>query len=364
LILTESVTNFVNDKSGLGFFLCKNIVDSYDNIQDAPKEKKISTAANDFIGGALSWMTTTPLACAATYGLATLGRLEGDNPLSKIVRTVCKPFNMGLGEEMKNAKTLHPLKYLAKVSGNAVKSVLNIARKQDAKLELSSLKIEEFFPRLRNTLAKNGGGIFRFVMIMFVFSALFKKPVDAIMQKIFGKPYNKGEEDRKKQLEEQGKQIIPELGITQNELMEKIQKNPHALDNVQNNPELTKKLQENPKLLLDLLDGKDINASKTTSDKKTGLSEANLNYINSKGKTKAAATDLNNSSNIGNTTNFFLNKDKNEQRQEEETSYDTATYIPSSAFTAKSSVSTDLQKEIDKAFKSSDKLLKKGEKLI
>jgi len=74
LILTESITNFVNDKSGLGFFLCKNMVDSYDNIQDAPKEKKLATAADDFLGSAATWTLTTPLAVGATYGLATLSK--------------------------------------------------------------------------------------------------------------------------------------------------------------------------------------------------------------------------------------------------------------------------------------------------
>jgi len=269
---------------------------------------------------------------------------------------------------MRNAETIQPLKAAAAGLQNIIKSLFNIGRSADAKLPMTTLNYTQgFMKRLKNTLVKDGGGIFRFVMIMFVFSALFKKPVDAIIHKVFGKPYNRAEEERKKQLEEQGKQVIPELGITQNELMEKIQKNPDALKNLQNDPELTKKLQQNPKLLLDVLDGKDI-ANSQTSKNKEGLSDANIKYVQrqtSKAQNMRNATapsNLNYSQNISTSANLFSKPQEKETQQE--AGYDSATYVPSSEFSAKSNVSADLKKEIDIAFRDSDKLLKKAEKLI
>ncbi len=41
LFPTEAISNFVNDKSGLGFFLCGMIMNLYNNVQDAPKDKKL-----------------------------------------------------------------------------------------------------------------------------------------------------------------------------------------------------------------------------------------------------------------------------------------------------------------------------------
>jgi uncharacterized ion transporter superfamily protein YfcC len=61
---------------------------------------------------------------------------------------------------------------------------------------------------------------------MFVFSPIFSKPINAAIHKIFGKPYDPDEAQKAKELEAQKAQVIPELGITQGELMEKIEKNP------------------------------------------------------------------------------------------------------------------------------------------
>lgn len=324
LVTTESISNFVNDKSGLGAFLGKNIVDSYDNIQDAPKGKKLSTAANDFLGSAASWVIATPLAFKATYGLATLARLEGNNPVSKVVKNLCKVFDMGLNEV--------PLDKSAGI-----------------------------LKRITNQLKRKGGGTLRLVLVIFVFASLFRKPIDAVMHKIFGKPYSKNEEEKQKAQEAAKNQVIPELGITQGELIEKINNNPEALKKAQNDPELTKKLQENPKLLLDLLDGKDISKAPQTQ-KRQGLSEANMNFI----KRQQNSSKLGNTSQLENNpsqVNLF-SKPKNDKK-EETTSKDTATYIPSSQFKAKtSSISPELEGELGKMNAKTEKLLKKAEQFI
>ena len=74
--------------------------------------------------------------------------------------------------------------------------------------------------------------------------------------------------------------IIPELGITQGELLNKLNKNPDLDKILMENPELVGEIQKNPKKLLDVLDGK-INSPK--SKQKTVISPANQKLINKKG---------------------------------------------------------------------------------
>ena len=88
-------------------------------------------------------------------------------------------------------------------------------------------------PALFKKLAGMAGGAGRFALIMFIFSSMFRKPIDAIIHKIFGKPYDKGAEEQKKKLEEEQNAIIPELGISQKELVEKMQNNPQAMQRLQ-----------------------------------------------------------------------------------------------------------------------------------
>lgn len=178
------------------------------------------------------------------------------------------------------------------------------------------------------------GGIGRFILI-FSLGQLIGKPINKLCDKIFGKPYNKDEELRKQQEETQMNQITPELGVSQNELMEKIRNNPSILEKLQDDPELNKKIQENPKLLLDLLDGKDI--SKTTCFKRDvqtdqSLSQANESYL----------------------------------KKQQSKSKDTATYIPSSQFKTKStsSMAPELQGELGRMSTKTEKLLKQAQRYV
>lgn len=319
LIPTESISNFVNDKSGMGALLCASIMSLYNNVQDAPKEKRLATVADDYVGTMGSIAISTPLAFATTYGLASLKNLEGKSFISKYV-----------------------LKPLGKIFGVGLDSIA-----KDGTITAGS---KNFFKRF-------GGGALRFTLIMFVFSNWFSKPIRGAIHKIFGKPYNATEEQQKAQLEAQKKQIIPELGITQEEFAKKIEQNPQVLEKIQNNDELAQKIAQNPKLLLDLLDGKDISNSPSTNNnvaskpkQNQGLSPANMSLI---GKT-------NNKQEL-----FSPKKEEQTQTTTQQQVQDTATYIPSSTFVAKTNtISAEQSQEVEMALANADKALKRAEKFI
>ncbi len=303
---TESISNFVNDKSGLGAFLCSSIMALYNNVQDAPKEKKVATIADDYIGTMGSIAISTPLAFATTYGLASLKNLDSKKGIfAKPLRLIGKFFGMGLNE------------YDA--AGRAVGAT-------------------------NNKFLRGAGGALRFALIMFIFSPFFAKPIKKIVNKIFGKPYNASEAAQEKQLQEQRNTLIPELGITQGELEEKIKANPQALAKIQSDPMLLREIQANPKLILDILDGKEVK----TKQKDKLVSPANLNLINNSKR------------------NLFSSggaiKEENEASEQIQ---DTATYIPSSEFTANpSSLSEAQTQEYKQIMQESDKVLKEAEKYI
>ncbi len=307
----ESITNFVNDKSGLGAFLCASILSLYNNVQDAPKEKKVATIANDYIGTMGSIAISTPLAFATTYGLASLKNLDGNRSfLSKILKGIGKFFGMGLD----------------KIDSNGTISKTN------------------------SKFIRFAGGALRFFLIMSVFSPFFSKPIKKVINKIFGKPYDANEAKREEMLQQQRNTVIPELGITAGEFEEKIKANPDAINKVQSDPALANELKRNPKLILDILDGKEIK----TKPKDKLLSPANMNLINDKSKTSQ-----------NDKRELFGLENKKETKDNSTISQDTATYIPSSQFTAKNTTLSEVQnQEYQQIMTKADEALKNAEKYI
>ncbi len=339
IVFSESISNFGNDKSGLGAFLTFNLINSFDRIQDTPKGKKKAVIAEETVGSVANWVITTPLAFGATYGLATLGNLakatNSNSAFAKILTPVLtvigKVFGTGLNAGAKNAVIAESIKD----AGLGTKL-------------LGALKMS------KNSAIGTVGGIFRLAMVLFVFSSIFRKPVDKVIHKIFGDPTDKNANTTQSQ-QQQINQVIPELGISQKELMEKIQKNPQALEKIQNDPEAIKKLQQNPKLLLDVLDGKDINSlNASTSQSNPTMSPSLASRLNNSGQ------------------NFATEKmDKKEQTQAPSASttpttsnYDTATYIPSSEYIAKSVEYDDATiSKMNSVLAASDKVLEQFEKV-
>ncbi len=328
----ESITNFVNDKSGLGFFLGLQIFGMYNNALDAPEGKKIATVADDFVGTLGSIAIATPLAFGATYGLATLGNLKGTTLLSKILKQPGKFFSIGLN----------------KYEG-----------------------VNTFKPGSKNIIPRGFGLLLRFALIQRVFSPMIQKPIYNFIHKVFGKPYDKNEEEQKRLIEEQKNTLIPELGITQGQLLEKIQSNPQVLEKIQKDPMLQREVASNPKVLVDLLDGKEPEKKpiklcpaneellkKAKMNQTAGTQQNNIELNKTEQPTNLAQNNnLNKTAPQTNETNPFDNKT-------EEKPIDSATYIPSSDFIAKNSISDSKNQELNQAFAKADKVLSKAEQFI
>ncbi len=344
----ESVSNFYNDKSGMGFFLCYQMLNLFNNVQDAPKEQKVSTVADDFITTMGGFVLATPLAFKATYGLATLANLKGESIFTKILKPVGKFFNMGLDKIAADSTITSPKGKLGWIGGKV-------------------------------------GGVMRFVLIMVTFSNMFRKPIQKLTHKIFGKPYDPAEAERQAQIETQKNTIIPELGITQGEFIEKINSNPQAIEALQNKPQLLAQMQKNPKLLIDYLDGKPIDENPiATNISKNGLSPANSAILNrgtnrnlnpNLNQNPAAAAPLLNNNAGTNTNAIDLQKTQNENAatienkteevKNETKNIDNVTYIPSSDFVAKDSNYTDTQtQQINEAMAKADKVLARAEQYM
>lgn len=313
---TESITNFVNDKSGLGFFLGQSIFGLYNNVQDAPKDKKAATVADDYIGTIGSIAIATPLAFASTYGLASLKNLKGDTIITKGLKQVGKFFGMGLERFAKDGKSLGATS---------------------------------------NPVIKLAGGALRFVLVMFVFSPKFQQPIRNAIHKIFGKPYDKAAEEQQQKLEQEKNTIIPELGITQGEFVEKINSNPAAIEKIQQDPELAAELQKNPKKLLDLLDGKEVSKVPATEESTNGLSPLNSKVVAQQPQQPQQAQQAQQAPSA---------QPQAQAQTVTDTQIDTATYVPSSKFVAKNSISPEQSQEIDKAMAKADKILAKAQQYI
>lgn len=309
-LVGDQVSNFVNDKSGFGVFLTYSLFSQVQSIMDAPKEKRMTNALNEIATGSMGWMVSMPLTYAAIYKTANLRKLKGKGIVYSILRNIGRVMGVGL-----DRKTL-------------LGGPVGIA-----------------------------GGVMRFMLAMFIISPFIGKQISKICAKIFGKPYNKEEAEKERQIEEQKKQIVPELGITQGELIEKIEKNPQAIQKLQTDEKLAYTISQNPKALLDLLDNKEvqyIEPPKSPASQGIILSPANKGRLNNK-------TNMNTNSMAKNKTqNNSANNSVSEQKN-----VDSATYIPSSEFVApKNTLSPEQQSEYDAVMSKADKYLKAAEKYI
>lgn len=322
-IVTESISNYVCDAATINAIVIPSFISLFNSVQEAPKEQKAATLASSFASDIGSLTVVMPTAGAITYGIANLSKLNGKGILKTPLRAIGKVFALGLD----------------KTANQAAKSMKWFSK--------------DFFKKLGNSAVRWGGGAFRLVMIMFVFSSMINKPIEKLVQKVFGKPYNKEEAEKAKQLEEQKKQVIPELGITQGELMEKMEKNPQAMQKLQTDEKLMYTVAQNPKAILDLLDNKEvqyIEPPKSPASQGKILSPANQNRIS------------------GNSTNAVSKKPDTKTSnsiKKETTQVDSATYIPSSAFTASdTTLSPEQKSHLDAVMARADKALAAAEKYI
>ncbi len=261
LFPSEAISNFGNDKSGLGFFLCGMIMNLYNNVQDAPKEKKAATMADDFMGTIGSLAITTPLACATMYGLATLKNVKGTTAISKyLLKPVGKFFGAGLDQKWK--------KVIANPSGS---------------------KVKDFFRQVPGRTVGFAGGLMRLLLVMLVFQGMFGKPVKNVTNKIFGKPYDPLEEEQMKQMQAQAQQmenVMKNLNLTEEQMVAKLQANPEFVMALQNDAEALQAIQKDPTLLLQLIAALPDNGAAGLQNQNTGVqgsagySSLLNNYVN------------------------------------------------------------------------------------
>lgn len=324
-LVGDQISNFVNDKSGMGILLCANLIGNFNKLQDAPKEKKVKTALNDAASGSLQWLVAMPIAYSAVYGVASLSKMPKEQGfLTGVARNIGSFFAVGLNNKQ---VTQGGLAGLLKKFANVTKGAF--------------------------------GGVMRFVLVGFVLHTFISGKIDNLCAKIFGKPYNPEEEAKAKELEEQRNTVIPQLGITQGEFQDKLEKNPAAIQRLQNDPKLVEAIDKNPKLMLDLLDGKEIDLNEVT--KKT-QSTTNSPMLEEMIKKQQNSTPTNKADLFGTKSNKEIQQ---EQTNEETKQKDSATYIPSSKFIAKTQpLSNEAQQEYNRLMTRSDKILAEAEKYI
>ncbi len=222
LIPTESISNFVNDKSGMGAtMLFLPIVGLFSRVQDAPKEKKVATITDDFVGTIGTIAIASPFAFAATYGLGSLKNTEGKGLVRSALRAIGRFFGLGL-DKIKDGKIVPPKQYTNKI-------------------------INTFVSGFRKIKGICGGG-FRAYLIMFAFAGLFAKPIRNTIHKIFGKPYEPEAEAAKKAQEEAQKALQEQLQAA----MVKLQAHPEILQVIESDPHAMAAIQKDPSILIQL----------------------------------------------------------------------------------------------------------------
>jgi len=319
LFLGESVSNNVADLATINMIISvPMLVSLFNTVQEAPKEQKVATLADNFVGGLGQMALSLPITSSIVYGAASLKNIKGNNPLKWIGSII------GMG--------------LPKITDKGIINETNI-------------------------LKRFGGGAFRLWAIMFFLSPKISDLITKGVHKIFGKPYDKEEEQKAKELEEQAKQIIPELGISQGEFLEKLQKNPQAIQRLQTDIKLAQMAQANPKIILDLLDGKEVDTStfKPAYDGSKLISPLNSKILANRTNKVPSQTSIN--SNVQNSATQEI-ADTTVQKQNNSTSVDTATYIPSSTFNIQTSLSPEQQTKYDAMMTKADKALANAQKYI
>ncbi len=144
-----------------------------------------------------------------------------------------------------------PFKFIGKVLGGGYKAETVMPF-----IKENGNKITDTLSKAKYALKTKGGGALRFAAVMFVISPLIAKPITALTHKIFGKPYDAEAEAKKKQEEEAKKaqdEAIKNLGMTEEQLMAKLEAHPEIIQAIQSDPQIMAQIQQNPILLLQLI---------------------------------------------------------------------------------------------------------------
>ncbi len=97
LILGESISNCVNDRSTFGVLICAGTLPQvFDEAQNAKKGKKVATAAAELTSTATGWAIGTAGAGAIVYSLGSLKNLKSTGVVANLLKKVGNVASMGL----------------------------------------------------------------------------------------------------------------------------------------------------------------------------------------------------------------------------------------------------------------------------
>ncbi len=287
--ITEAPTNGVTSRAKLGLGMgIYFLMSAFNRIIKAKKEDKVATAA-DALTGDLGGYMMMPVAGGALYGLASLKYLGFDSKnLAKYKADVAdlnKQFANATSQIQKQ-KILKQFKELKKTTFKNNGGFFSKLIRTPAKVLSMGLEDLPSKNALTKKLKGFSGGALRFVAFLFVISPLLQKPIQAVSQKIFGKTEEmkqaeaekKAEKERKKEAKN-NPQPTPDIQMTEEELVKKLEANPQIVAQLQNNPQLMEQVANNPQILIDMLNqtGETPNA---TTPNINGCSPALNEYIN------------------------------------------------------------------------------------
>lgn len=312
----EGITsNFVGGKMApalQAYFLASAAM----RAKDAPEGQRLATFMDEEAGG-VATLFTLPLATkilTSAGGLKYLGMgknaIEQDKNV-QMFRDMVKALNNKVDagtitrteylDEAKKIKDVlkgdtkfwqKPFKALGRILGSnykneTIKPFLTDSVPEDfsgiQKLGISfSNKIQDLVYKFKTggMAGFTPGGVLRFALVMFVLSPILSKPIRAVINKIFGKPYDPQKEKQeleKKQQEEMMKNN-PFLKMSDQELLTLLSSNQDTLQKIQNDPKLMQELQTNPQKLYDIL--QEGVKKKQEALQKAGPSPMLRNYIN------------------------------------------------------------------------------------
>ena len=256
--------------------------------KDAPKGQKLATFMDEETS-AVSFLFTMPLATSILTkmgGLKYLGmgktveeQAKNVSKFREMIASLNKCIDEGTisrGEYVEKAKEIKnvlkgktrfwqkPLKFIGKILGSnykqeTIKPYLEKNIPQDAsKLKAFGISASNKVQSMLYKLKTGGyhfslGGAWRFMLVMFVLSPLVSKPIQWVVNKIFGKPYNPDKKDEKNKDKKADNQNNPFANLTDEQFISLMQKNKDNIEKAQNDPNLMAELQSSPQKLYDFL---------------------------------------------------------------------------------------------------------------
>ncbi len=264
--------------------------------KEAPDGQKLATFMDEETAG-IATLFTLPIATSALtkiggmmkyvgMGKTTQEQIQNVQKYRDMVQALNARVDAGTisrGEYLKEVKNikdvlkgstnflLKPIKFLGSILGTSYKGE-TIKPLLEETIPENAGTIRRFATQLSNKVQnvmynlKTGGyggslgGALRFALVMFVISPIVTKPLKWVVNKIFGKPYDpvkEKEEAQKKEYEEAIKNN-PFAKMSDDEMINLLQKNRSTLEKIQNNPQLMQEIQTNPNKLYEILkDGAD-----------------------------------------------------------------------------------------------------------